>query len=102
MPQIKVRGRGISAEDTAAVIRAALGEKLEVIPLGDTELEVRRGYFGRARVSIAEEPGGTVFNVRALGPPLPILMLTARAMSNFGIAREVAGALDRHPGFTNA
>lgn len=99
MPQVKVRSRGISADETAAVIRAALGDKLQIVPLGETELEVRRSYFGRARVSITEEPGGTVFNVRALGPPLPILMLTARAMSNFGIAKQVAGAIDQHQGF---
>jgi hypothetical protein len=101
MPQVKVRGRGISADDTAAVIRAALGEKLQIVSLGDTEFEVRRGYFGRARVSITEEPGGTVFTVRGLGPPLPLLMLTARAMSNFGIARQVASAIDQHEAFSD-
>jgi hypothetical protein len=102
MPQVKVRSRGVSADDTAAVIRAALGDGLEIVTVGDRELEVRRGYFGRARVSIAEEPGGTVFGVRWLGPPLPLLMLTARAMGNFGIARQVAAAIDQHAGFRDA
>lgn len=53
MPQVKVRGRGISADDTAAVIRAALGDRIQIISLGDAEFEVHRGYFGRARVSIS-------------------------------------------------
>ncbi len=36
MPQVKVRRRGITAEDTAAVIRGRLGEDLKISTSGDT------------------------------------------------------------------
>lgn len=101
MPQVKVRSRGITADDTAAVIRAALGDQLQIVTRGAKELEARRGYFARARVRISEVPGGTMFRVRGLGPPVPLLMLAGMAVSSFGIARQVAGALDQHPGFAD-
>lgn len=99
MPQVKVRARGITADDTAAVIRDALGDGTRVSTLGDRELEVRRSSFVRAKVSIAEEPGGTMFTVRGSGPPLPLLVLTMMAVNNAGIAKRVAAAIEQHAGF---
>ena len=99
MPQVKVRRRGISAEDAAAVIRASLpGEKLEITRNGDRALEVTRNFFVRASVSISDEPGGTVFNVRGGGPFIPLIFLT-RVVSSQGIARRVADAIAGHEGF---
>jgi len=99
MPQVKVRRRGITAEDTAAVIRDRLGPEMKITPNGDRELEVSRSSFTRAKVSITDEPGGTVFNVRGLGLPVPLLMLTMMAVNNRGIARRGAAALGEHDGF---
>jgi hypothetical protein len=100
MPQVKVRRRGISAEDAAAVIRGSLpGEKLETIQHGDRELEVQKSFMVRANVSISEEAGGTVFTVRGGGPVVPVLFLTTRLVNSRGIAQRVANALGEHDGF---
>ena len=100
MPQVKVRRRGISAEDAAAAIRDGLpGEKLETTPHGDRELEVKKSFLVRANVSISDEPGGTVLTVRGGGPVIPILFLTTRVANSRGIAQRVANALGEHPGF---
>lgn len=93
MPQVKVRRRDVSAEEAAAVIRSRLGDKLEITSSGDTELSLKQNYFARARVSISEEPGGTVFNVRGSGLPFPLLMVTLTLINNQGIAKRVAAAL---------
>jgi len=100
MPEVKVRRRGISADDTAAVIRASLrGEKLEITQNGDRSLEVTRNYLVRARVSISDEPGGTVFNVRGGGPYIPLVFVATRVVNGRGIARHVADAIGAHEGF---
>ena len=100
MPQVKVRRRGISAEDTAAVIRDGFpGQKLGITQRGDRELEVSKNFFVHATVSISEEPGGTVFNVRGGGPVIPLLFVTTRIANNRGIARRVAEVIGAHGGF---
>jgi hypothetical protein len=100
MPQVKVRRRGITAEDTAAVIRGSLpGEQLQITQNGDRELEIKKSYLARANVSISDEPGGTVFTVHGSGPVVPLLFVTTRVVNSRGIARRVADALGEHPGF---
>jgi hypothetical protein len=99
MPEVKVRRRGITAEAAGEVIHGRLGEDLKITPNGDRELEVSKNSFVRAKVSISEEPGGTVFHVRGMGLPIPLLMLTMMAVNNRGIARRVADALGEHDGF---
>jgi hypothetical protein len=100
MPQVKVRRRGISAEDTAAAIRGGLpGEKLEISERGDRELEVSKSFLVQATVSISDEPGGTVFNVRGSGPVIPLLFVATRVANSRGIARRVAEAIGSHDGF---
>jgi hypothetical protein len=100
MPQVKVRRRGISAEDAAAVIRGSMpGEKLQTIQHGDRELEVQKTFLVRANVSISEEAGGTVFTVRGGGPVIPLLFWTTRLANSRGIAKRVADALGEHAGF---
>ncbi len=99
MPQVKVRRRGISAEDAAAVIRGRLGQELQITQNGDKELELKKSYFVRAKVTITEEPGGTVFNVRGQGLPVPLLMFTTMFVNNRGIARQAADAIGEHDGF---
>jgi hypothetical protein len=100
MPQVKVRRRGISAEDAAGVIRGSMpGEKLQTIQHGDRELEVQKSFFVRANVSISDEAGGTVFTVRGGGPVVPLLFLATRLVNSRGIAQRVANALGEHAGF---
>lgn len=99
MPQVKVRGRGITADDTAAVIRDALGDGVRVSTPGDRQVEVQRSSFVRAKVSIAEDPGGTVFTVRGVGPTFPLLFVTMSAVNSAGIAKQVAAAIEQHAGF---
>lgn len=100
MPQVKVRRRGISAEDAAAVIRDGLaGENLEITERGDRELDISKSFFVHATVSIGEEPGGTVFNVRGGGPVVPLLFVATRVANGRGIARRVAEVLGSYDGF---
>jgi hypothetical protein len=100
MPQVKVRRRGISADDAAAVIRGSMpDEKLQTTQRGDRELEVQKSFFARANVSISEEPGGTVFTVRGGGPVIPLLFVATRLVNSRGIAQRVANALGEHAGF---
>jgi hypothetical protein len=100
MPQVKVRRRGISAEDAARVIRDGLpGEKLEITQRGDRELEISKSFFVHASVSISEEPGGTVFDVRGGGPVVPVLFVATRVANSRGIARRVADVLGAHDGY---
>jgi hypothetical protein len=96
MPEVKVRRRNVSAEEVAAVISSRFGDKMEITLTGDTELSLRQGFLARARVSVSDEPGGTVFNVRGSGLPFPILILTMKLINNQGIARRVATALGQN------
>lgn len=93
MPQVKVRRRNVSAEEAAAVIRSRFGDKMEITPVGDRELSLQQGFFTRARLSISDEPGGTLFSVRGSGPPFPLIILTTMLVNNQGIAKRVAAAL---------
>jgi len=93
MPEVKIRRRNVSAEEAAAVISSRFGGKLEITPAGDTELNLKQGFFTRAKVSISDEPGGTVFRVRGAGPPFPFFYLMTTLVNNQGIAKRVASAL---------
>jgi hypothetical protein len=100
MPQVKVRRRGISAEDAAAVIQGSMpGENIQITQHGDRELEVQKSFFVQAKVSISDEPGGTVFTVHGGGPVVPLLFLATRIVNSRGIAQRVANALGEHAGF---
>jgi len=100
MPQVKVRRRGISAEEAATVIRAGLpGQNLQITQRGERELEISKNFFVHATVGISEEPGGTVFDVRGGGPVVPLLFVATRIANNRGIARRVAEVLGAHDGF---
>lgn len=93
MPEVKVRRRNVSAEEAAAIIRSQFGDKLRIIPAGDMELSLQQNFFTRAKVSISDEPGGTVFKVRGAGPPFPVFYATTMLINNQGIAKRVAAAL---------
>lgn len=93
MQSVKVRRTGITAQQAAEVIRRGLGRGYQVEPEGETEILVRRGTFGRAKARIREEPGGTVFEVRGQGLPVPLLVLSLQFMNDRGIARRTADVL---------
>jgi len=92
MPEVKIRRRNVSAEEAAAVISSRFGDQVEIISAGDTELSLRQGLFARAKVSISDEPGGTVFKVRGAGPPFP-LIYAMMLLVNQGIVKRVATVL---------
>lgn len=101
MPQVKVRRRNVSSEEAAAVIRGHFGDKIEITPAGDRELSLQQGFFTRAKVSISDEPGGTLFSVRGTGPPFPLLILTTMLINNQGIAKRVAAVLGENEELQN-
>jgi len=67
MQSVKVRKSGISAENAAQVIQRGLGDDYQVQPDGGAEILVRKGTFGRAKVRLHDEPGGTLSEVRGPG-----------------------------------
>jgi hypothetical protein len=92
MQSIKVRRSGISAEQAAERLRAALGSGYDVAADGG-HLRVRRG-MARATVSVRVEPGGTVFDVRGDGIGfLPLVTVTTKLLNDRGIARRTASAI---------
>lgn len=93
MPEVKVRRTGIVAGQAASVIKDALGEGYQVTQTGDGSLEVRKNAFIRAKVSMNEEPGGTLFHVRGDGLPIPLLFGTLMLVNNRGIAQQIVTAI---------
>jgi hypothetical protein len=71
MQSVKARKSGISTENAAQVIQRGLGGDYQVQPDGGTEILVRKGTFGRAKVRLHDEPGGTLFEVRARASSSP-------------------------------
>jgi hypothetical protein len=90
MHSVKVRKSGISAEDAADVIKRGLGEGYQVQPSGGAEILVRKGTFGRARVRLREEPGGTVFEVTGQG-----FLITMKLANDRGIAKRTAEVISQ-------
>ena len=102
MPEAKVRRRDITAAEAAAVIRGSLGDELKIEIVNDRELRIRKSHWVQARVTIREEPGGTVFDVRGRGGQVsPLVIVVARAVNDRGIARRVATALGEHKDFAD-
>ncbi len=93
MPEVKVRRGGIEAADASAALKDALGDGYQITQTGDNSLDVRKNFFIRARVNMRTEPGGTVFDVRGSGTPIPLLIFSMMWVNNRGIAREIAAAL---------
>jgi len=93
MPDVKVRRTGIRADEASAAIKDALGTGYEVTQTGDRDLEVRKNAFIRAKVSMREEPGGTLFHVHGQGMPIPLLFGTMMLVNNLGIAKQITGAI---------
>ncbi len=99
MPEVKVRRQGITAEQAGTAIRGSLGESVEITQDGDRQLSVSKGLFARAKVEMAEEPGGTVFAVRGAGVPFPLVYIVTRIVNEKGLAAQVARAIGADEGF---
>jgi hypothetical protein len=93
MPDVKVRRTGIRADEASAAIRDALGAGYQVTQTGDRDLDVRKNAFIRAKVSMTEEPGGTLFQVRGHGVPFPLLFGTMKLVNSRGIAKQITDAI---------
>ena len=93
MPDVKVRRTGIRAHEASAAIRDALGTGYQVTETGERDLEVRKNAFIRAKVSMREEPGGTLFHVHGQGMPIPLLFGTMMLVNNLGIAKQITNAI---------
>jgi len=93
MPEVKVRRTGIRTDEASAAIKDALGAGYEVTQAGERDIEVRKNAFIRAKVSLNEEPGGTLFQVRGQGVPVPLLFGTMMLVNNRGIARQIVNAI---------
>jgi len=98
MPEVKVRRKGISADEAEAAIRAGLGPSAKITRSGDHRLDVTQSFLVRARVEMAEEPGGTVFTVHGVGVPFPLVFIVTRLSNEKGIAVKVADALGASEG----
>jgi hypothetical protein len=92
MQSVKVRKSGISAENAAQVIQRGLGDDYQVQPDGGAEILVRKGTFGRAKVRLTDEPGGTLFEVRGQG-----FLITMKVANDRGIARRTADVIGEAP-----
>jgi hypothetical protein len=94
MQSVKVRKSGITPVAAAVVIHRGLGEQYQVEPQGGAEVLVRKGTFGRAKVRIREEPGGTVFDVSGVG-----YLIILKIANSRGIARRTAEVISQAADF---
>lgn len=101
MQTVKVQRRGISQEQAAEAIGQALGSGYRVEFAGNA-LDIRKGLFGRARVTMRDEPDGTVFEVNSQGLPLPLLYISLKVINEKGIATHTAKAIGRPETFPGA
>jgi hypothetical protein len=100
MQSVKVRRSPISAEQAAEVLRHWLGSDYQVEADGETTLRVRKG-LARAKVSLREEPGGTVFDVQGEGSwaVLPLFNVYTKMLNDRGIAKRTASAIGEAEAF---
>jgi hypothetical protein len=99
VPEVKVRRTGIQAAEASSAIRDALGGDIQITQTDDRNLDVRKNFFIRAKVSMNEEPGGTLFHVRGAGVPIPLMFGTMMLVNNQGIAKQIAAALGNRAEF---
>lgn len=89
------RRTGITADELAAVISRGLGEGVEVVPDGGSEVRVRKG-LRKAKVTIDSESGGTEFRVSGVGTFfVPTSHVITRLVNDRGIAKRTAEVIGR-------
>ena len=91
MPKVRVPRKNVTPGEVAAVLSRRLGPGYQVESNGDHRVTVRKSPLMYATISIADQPGASVFGVHGGG--------LLRLLNTFGTARHVADALRRSPEF---
>jgi hypothetical protein len=93
MPKVRVPRKNVTPGEIVAVLSRRLGPGYQVESNGNRRVTVRRSQLRYANISIADQPGASVFRVSGGG------LLFLRIANTFGTARRVADALRRSPEF---
>ena len=91
MPKVRVPRKNVTPAEVVTVLSRRLGPAYRVESNGDHRVTVRKSQLMYANISIADQPGASVFRVSGGG----LLFLA----NTFGTARRVAHALRRSPEF---
>lgn len=93
MPKVKVPRKNVTPGEVVTVLSRRLGPGYQVQGNDDRRVTVRKSTLSYANISIADQPGASVFKVSGGG------LLFVRVLNTFGTARRVADALRRSPEF---
>jgi hypothetical protein len=91
MPKVRVPRKNVTPGEVVSVLSRRLGPGYQVESNGNRQVTVRKSSLRYASVSIADQPGASVFRVHGGG--------VLRIVNTFGTARRVADALRRSPEF---
>jgi hypothetical protein len=95
--RVKVSRKGITAEETVAVLRRDMGDGHEVEQTGTDIVIVRETSVRKARVDIRHKDDGTLFIVQGIGPVV-LNRIFAMLLSS-GISGRVARAIEQSKEF---
>jgi hypothetical protein len=93
MPKVKVPRKNVTPDEVVRVLSRRLEPTYRVEANGVRRVTVRKSSLMSATVSIADQPGASVFRVSGGG------FLFLRVANTFSTARRVADALRRSPEF---
>jgi hypothetical protein len=93
MPKVRVPRKNVTPGEIVAVLSRRLGPGYHVESDGNRRVTVRKSQLMYANISIADQPGASVFRVSGGG------LLFTRILNTFGTARRVTDALRRSPEF---
>jgi hypothetical protein len=93
MAKVRVPRKNVMPGEVVTVLSRRLGPSYQVESNGDHRVTVRKSPLMYATISIADQPGASVFGVHGGG------LLFLRLVNSFGTARRVADALRRSPEF---
>jgi hypothetical protein len=95
--RINVARKGITAEETVAVLQRKMGDEHEVEQTGKDIVIVRETSIRKARVDLRHKPDGTLFIVQGIGPVM-LNRLFAMLLSS-GVSARVARAIEQSEEF---
>jgi hypothetical protein len=93
MSKVRVPRKNVTPGEVVTVLSRRLGPGYEVESNGSRRVTVRKNALMYANVSIADQPGASVFGVHGGG------LIFIRLVNTFSTARRVADALRRSPEF---
>ncbi len=93
MPKVRVPRKNVTPGEVVSVLSRRLGPGYQVESNSGRRVTVRKNSLLSASVSIADQPGASVFRVHGGG------FVFVRLVNTFGTARRVADALRRSPEF---